>query len=167
MRSVVGSGGIAIAAAAVFGAACVCLGVGAGVGVGVAGADPPPPPPPSPAAAPAPAGTGATTIDHDGTFAVGTDIQPGTYSSPGPLPNGTCYWKRISANNDIIDNALSTKPQVVGIDPTDKAFKTDGCQPWHQTDASPDAGLPPQVAGAQLPGLLAGMLPGLLPHPSS
>jgi hypothetical protein len=69
---------------------------------------------------------------------VGTDIMPGTYSSAGPVGPGTCYWKRLSNPNsgDIIDNALSKKPQTVQIDPTDKAFKTDGCQPWQKTDTA-------------------------------
>jgi hypothetical protein len=51
---------------------------------------------------------------------------------------GTCYWKRLGSpnTNDIIDNAISKKPQVVQIDPTDKAFKTDGCQPWQKTDTA-------------------------------
>jgi hypothetical protein len=105
--------------------------VGWGTAGGVATGDPPgPPPPPGPAP--------KTTIDHDGTYLVGTDVVPGTYSSAGPVGTGTCYWKRLSnpSTNDIIDNAISKKPQVVQIDPTDKAFKTDGCQPWQKTDAA-------------------------------
>ena len=118
---------------------------------GIAIADPPAPPPAPPAPAP------MTTMDHDGTYAVGTDIMAGTYSSAGPLDNNTCYWKRLSGPNssDIIDNALSKKPQVVQIDPTDTAFKTSGCQPWLQTDpANADAAtpgvLPALIAAAQL-----------------
>jgi hypothetical protein len=39
---------------------------------------------------------------------------------------------------------MSKKPQVVRIDPTDKAFKTDGCQPWQKNDAAtPDPGKSP------------------------
>ena len=57
--------------------------------------------------------------------------------------------------SDIIDNALSTKPQVVQIDPTDTAFKTDGCQPWQKTDSASADGttpgvLPALIAAAQL-----------------
>ncbi|WP_293054314.1 hypothetical protein [Mycobacterium sp.] len=97
---------------------------------------------------PAPAPQPKTTIDHDGTYAVGTDIVPGTYSSAGPVNGGTCYWKRVGSDEDnktvIIDNAMSKKPQVVQIDPGDKAFKTDGCQPWQKTDtATPDPGKSP------------------------
>jgi len=122
---------------------------------GVAGADPTP----SPSPAPAP----KTTIDHDGTYAVGSDITPGTYSTAGPVGNGTCYWKRLgNPDGALLDNALSKKPQVVQIQPTDKAFKTTGCQPWQtapEGTAPPDALSP--AAGAQLQGTL-GILNGLL-----
>ncbi|WP_415624174.1 hypothetical protein, partial [Mycobacterium intermedium] len=117
----------------------------------------------SPAPAPSPASAPKTTIDHDGTFLVGTDIAPGVYSSAGPVGNGTCYWKRL-ANPDgaLIDNALSKKPQVVRIEPTDKAFKTDGCQPWQSTpDAEVPNALPGPAAGGQLQTNL-GTLNGLL-----
>lgn len=114
---------------------------------GVAGADPhgpgpPPGPAPGPSPSPSPAqqsGSGPkTTIDHDGTYTVGTDLVPGVYTTAGPVKNGTCYWKRLgnAGTNDIIDNSMSKKPQVVQIAPTDKAFKTDGCQPWQKDDAA-------------------------------
>lgn len=113
---------------------------------GVASADPPAPQPPPPAQP-------KTMIDHDGNFAVGTDIVPGVYSSAGPAGTGACYWKRLGSGdgNPILDNAMSKKPQVVQIEPTDKAFKTDGCQPWQKTDsAAPDPGRPPAEAKTQL-----------------
>jgi hypothetical protein len=99
-------------------------------------------------------------MDHDGTYNVGTDIVPGTYSSAGPVDNGTCYWKRVGGPNggDILDNALTKKPQVVQILPTDASFKTDGCQQWQITDAAPPRSMPPAIAGAQLP-ILIGQLP--------
>ena len=116
---------------------------------GVAGADPDPSPPPGP----------KTTIDKDGTYAVGSDIAPGTYSSAGPVDNGTCYWKRLgNPDGNLIDNALSKKPQVVQIDPTDKSFKTSGCQPWQLT---PDAVVPPNTPPPGVQGTL-GILNGLL-----
>ena len=123
---------------------------GCGASSAIASADPPAPPPPP--AQP------KTTIDHDGTFAVGTDIVPGNYSSAGPVGDGTCYWKRVGNGGDILDNALTKKSQVVQILPTDVSFKTDGCQQWQITDAAPQQGLPPAIAGAQLP-LLIGQLP--------
>ena len=108
-----------------------------GGSAGTAGADPPTPPP-------------KTTMDHDGTYFVGTDVVPGMYSSAGPVQGGTCYWKRMSSldGSGIIDNAMSSKPQVVQIDPSDKAFKTNGCQPWQQTDAVSADGKPSGALGA-------------------
>jgi hypothetical protein len=116
----------------------------AGAGsVGVADADPPAPPPQP-----------KTTIDHDGTFTVGTDIVAGTYSSAGPVEDGTCYWKRVSTSGDTLDNAMTKQPQVVQILPTDMAFKTNGCQLWQITDAAPPAGLPPLIGWAKLQALI-------------
>ncbi|WP_374025986.1 hypothetical protein [Mycobacterium sp. HNNTM2301] len=120
-------------------------------------ASPAPSPGASPAAAPGPGPK--TTIDKDGVYNVGSDIAPGIYSSGGPVNNGTCYWKRTgNPDGNIIDNAMSKKPQVVQIDPTDKAFKTSGCQPWQLT---PDAALPPSTPPAGVQGTL-GILNGLL-----
>lgn len=135
----------------------------AGLVSGVASADPaapdpapgpapaqPAPPQPGPAQ---PAAAPGVAMDHDGTFLVGTDIQPGTYASAGPVENGTCYWKRMADlhGGDIIDNAFSKKPQLISIDATDKAFKTSGCQPWQKSDAA----APPPPATGDLPALLA------------
>jgi hypothetical protein len=91
-------------------------------------------PDPTPAPGPAP----KTIIDTDGTYAVGTDIAPGTYTSAGPIGDGACYWKRM-AGDQIVDNALTKKPQVVLIDPADTAFTTNECQPWQKTDLPPPA----------------------------
>jgi hypothetical protein len=134
----------------------------------VAGADPdetdgpapgPPAPAASPSAGPAPAPAGPrTSIDKDGIYAVGSDIAPGIYSSGGPAGDGTCYWKRTNPDGGIIDNAMSKKPQVVQIDPGDKAFKTSGCQPWQLT---PGAALPATAPPAGVQGTL-GILNSLL-----
>jgi hypothetical protein len=120
--------------------------VGAGLHSGIASADPPPLPQEP-----------ATTIDRGGTFAVGTDIAAGVYSSPGPVGGGRCYWARLSGLNssDIIDSAMSSRPQVVEIQTSDKFFRTDGCQPWRTTDtvgaqAATAGELPASAAEAQL-----------------
>ena len=123
---------------------------------GVAHAEPEPAPPP-----PAP----KTTIDADGTYAVGTEIVPGTYASAGPIADGACYWKRTGAT-DLLDNALTKKPQVVVIEPTDTSFTTNDCQPWQKTDAPP----PPQPGPGDLLGQLGdfvgrGILSGPPPPP--
>ncbi|MCW2511464.1 MAG: hypothetical protein JWR11_506, partial [Mycobacterium sp.] len=89
----------------------------AGAVPGVASADPTTPAPtPSPAPAGAPTGP-KTSITADGTYAVGTDIAPGVYSSAGPVGDGTCFWKRAgNPDGATIDNALTKKPQTVQID---------------------------------------------------
>lgn len=110
---------------------------------GIAQAQPAPPAPPAPPPA----------IDADGTYAVGLDIAPGTYSSAGPTENGTCYWKRTSGE-EMVDNALTKKTQVVRIEPGDTSFTTNGCQPWRLTDAAP----PPATAPGDLLGQVGAFL---------
>jgi hypothetical protein len=149
------------AASRFVGAALILAGWIASAGVALADPEPTPSPAPTPSAAPAPAGAPKTTIDHDGTYVVGKDIAPGTYSSAGPVGNGTCYWKRLGPDGNLIDNALSKKPQVVQIEATDKAFKTAGCQPWQNTGGAAPADVPAPVAGAQLQ-INLGILNGLL-----
>ena len=141
--------------------------LGWGSAAGLASADPPAPAP-TPAPKPGSAQAGPkTTIDHDGVFAVGTDIVPGTYTSAGPVGNGVCYWKRLGDDaKQPIDNAMSKKPQVVRIDPTDKTFKTDGCQAWQKDDAAvPDPGKSPADAGLPL-SILNSLIGGGAPPPA-
>jgi hypothetical protein len=147
-------------------AAIALIAFGWGVSSGLASADPAvpaPPPPPAPGTPPpaAPAGGPKTTIDHDGVYNVGTDIVPGVYTSAGPVGNGVCYWKRLGDDaKQPLDNAMSKKPQVVRIDPTDKTFKTDGCQAWQKNDAAvPDPGKSPEQAGISL-GILNTLIGG-------
>ncbi len=78
---------------------------------------------------------GPSVMDRDGTFAIGAEIQPGVYSSPGPMPGDTCYWRRIGADDTTLENALTKQPQTVRIDAGDIAFKTNGCQTWTLTDS--------------------------------
>jgi hypothetical protein len=123
----------------------------------IAGADPTSPAP-APAPGPAPGPTPKTSIDADGTYAVGTDIAPGVYASAGPVGDGTCFWKR-EGNPDgaTLDNALTKKAQTVQIAPDDKAFKTNGCQPWQLTDDAPPptSAMAPALAGLQLQAWMA------------
>ena len=68
----------------------------------------------------------------DGTYQVGTDIQPGTYrtreSSSG------CYYERLSGFsgeiNDIIANNNTDAPAIVTIRPTDAGFTSSSCGTW-------------------------------------
>jgi hypothetical protein len=88
--------------------------------------------------APPPPSVPKMTMETDGTYRVGTDIVPGTYRSAGPSPEGEsdCYWARLSSLNTthIIDSDISTGPQVVMIQPSDRAFSTRSCQPWQKAD---------------------------------
>jgi hypothetical protein len=121
---------------------------------GTASADPttPAPTPPPPTAP-------KTSIDADGTYAVGVDIAPGVYSTAGPVGDGACFWKRLgNPDGATIDNALTKKSQTVQIEVTDQSFKTNGCQPWQLTDAAPPpqaSGLAPVLAGLQLQAYMA------------
>jgi hypothetical protein len=68
----------------------------------------------------------------DGTWAVGTQIEPGRYGADG---GEYCYWARLSGfggvpEEDIIDFDFSTEPQVVDIDASDAGFAVDGCGTW-------------------------------------
>lgn len=101
---------------------------------------PPSPPPPGPSPA----------ISADGTYAVGADIAAGVYASAGPADGGTCYWRRIGADDATLGNALTKQPQLVVIEPTDVAFKTNGCQPWQLSTDAPPAQTPPWLAQLQL-----------------
>jgi isoaspartyl peptidase/L-asparaginase-like protein (Ntn-hydrolase superfamily) len=84
---------------------------------------------------PTPADGPGSTINSDGTCAVGTEIAPGTSRSAGSVRDKACYWKRLNGST-IVDNALSRKPQVVQIGSGDTAFMTDYCQPWQKLDCA-------------------------------
>ena len=87
-------------------------------------------------AAPPPPSVTKTIMETDGTYRVATDIVPSTYRSAGPSPEGgsDCYWARLNSLNEthIIDSNISTGPQVVTIQPSDRAFLTRSCQPWQK-----------------------------------
>lgn len=136
--------------------AAAVLVVGGSAGLGVASADPIMPSPAVPS--PAPPAAPKTSMDADGTYAVGSDIVPGVYTSAGPVGDGKCYWKR-AANPDgsTIDSTMSGKPQVAQIDAGDLSFTTNGCQQWQLTDGvSPPAdSLSPLLEGLKWRALMA------------
>jgi hypothetical protein len=120
----------------------------------------PEPEPHLPVPAP-PASAPLTSIGADGTYAVGTEIVPGIYTTAGPIPDSACYWKRLNGS-ELLDNALSKKPQTVVIEPTDTTFTTNDCQPWQLTDAPP----PPEPGAADLLGQLGAFIgKGILSGP--
>jgi hypothetical protein len=82
--------------------------------------------------------TGPVTSFGAGTYAVSTDIVPGTYSSSGPDGSNFtgCYWARLKDTTgdfeSIIANNIDKGPTVVTISASDGAFKTQGCSTWHK-----------------------------------
>ncbi|WP_019073257.1 hypothetical protein [Streptomyces hokutonensis] len=81
----------------------------------------------------------ADGIPGDGTYVVGSDIKPGTYSTKGPQGGliTSCYWARLSSTSgevkDIIANNATSGRTTVTISASDKAFTTTGCKPWKKT----------------------------------
>jgi hypothetical protein len=75
-----------------------------------------------------------TSYPHfgDGTYQVGTDIQPGTYRTREGSPN--CYYERLrnftGGLNSILANNNTNAPAVVTIKPTDAGFNSQGCGTW-------------------------------------
>ena len=140
--------------AALAAALLVAAGVTAGHVQAQPSDEPAPPADPTEQAQPGPDGQPAaapagpkTTIDADGTYAVGTDIVPGNYASAGPVPDSACYWKRTSGDQ-MVDNAMSKKPQVVQIMAGDTSFTTNDCQPWQLTNAPvPNPGSATDILG--------------------
>lgn len=118
----------------------------------------PPGPPPGP----------TMGIEGTGTYAVGTDITPGTYRSAGPVEGKVCYWKRVSGDK-LVDNAMSKKQQVVKIEPTDTSFKTSDCQSWERIDDCLPGCAPAGLSPAEILGQLGRIVltnPGTPPPPS-
>ncbi|WP_377641848.1 hypothetical protein [Oryzobacter terrae] len=74
-------------------------------------------------------GPQATTFDGDGTYMVGVDIRPGTYTS-----SGGGFWKRLKSASgeygDIIANDNATGRTTVEIKKTDRFFSTQGMGRW-------------------------------------
>ena len=76
----------------------------------------------------------AATFFGNGTFVIGTDIQPGTYRTRTESNN--CYYSRLSgfsgALDEIISNANTDAPAIVTIASTDKGFTSTRCRTWTQ-----------------------------------
>ena len=74
-----------------------------------------------------------TTPSGDGTWVVGNEFAPGTYSAPG---SDFCSWKRLSGFSgdfdDIIAIDVDSGRQVVTIEETDVGFTSSGCGQWEK-----------------------------------
>lgn len=70
----------------------------------------------------------------NGTFVVGTDIQPGTYRTR--TSSYGCYYARLSgfsgSFSEIIANANTNAPAVITISASDKGFESTRCGTWTQ-----------------------------------
>jgi hypothetical protein len=69
----------------------------------------------------------------DGTWIVGTDLQPGVWQAKGDI---VCFWERLRgfagtglSADEIIQSGQGVD-QVVTIKATDKGFSTDHCGTW-------------------------------------
>jgi hypothetical protein len=84
---------------------------------------------------PTPVQTFATFTD--GTFQVGSDIQPGTYRTQ--TGSQGCYYARLKGfggtTGDILANNLTNYPAIVTVLPSDKGFSSQNCGTW-TTDLS-------------------------------
>lgn len=78
-----------------------------------------------------PPGSPVTSFS-DGTYAVGSDIEPGRYRSQGA--SSICYWERTSdfsgVLSSILANDISEGDTVVDIRGTDVGFTARGCGVW-------------------------------------
>jgi hypothetical protein len=83
--------------------------------------------PPTPPTTPPPTIPGF----DDGTFLIGSDVQPGRYIA---TQLESCYWARLkdaSGSLDaIIANDNATGQAIVDIAPTDALFESSGCGRW-------------------------------------
>jgi len=68
----------------------------------------------------------------DGTYQVGTDIQPGTYRTREG--SSGCYYERLSGFSgefdDILANGNTVAPAIIAIKPTDAGFLSQDCGTW-------------------------------------
>lgn len=76
------------------------------------------------------AAVNANTIS-EGTWTVGSDVQPGHYRTTAPVSEG-CYWEisRTGSNGSIVQNDLPTGGYPTVTLSVGQDFKTEGCGEW-------------------------------------
>lgn len=91
---------------------------------------------PKPEPEPEPEQESAKPSFGDGTYQVGTDIQPGTYRTREGSPN--CYYERLKdftgGLNSIIANGNTNNPTIVTIAPSDAGFQSQNCGTWKKLE---------------------------------
>ena len=79
-----------------------------------------------------------TTISGYGGFLVGSEVEPGTYSTSGGAHGGICSWARlVFASNGApvtVEQGQGVKPMTVTIKSSDSAFFTDSCGVWEKVE---------------------------------
>jgi len=75
-------------------------------------------------------------ISGDGTFAVPSQVKPGTYRTVVPNDSINCYYERLKDASGTFDSIIANNngsagsQQIVQIKASDKFFKTEGCGTW-------------------------------------
>ncbi|WP_020112212.1 hypothetical protein [Rhodococcus sp. 114MFTsu3.1] len=94
----------------------------------------------------------------NGTWAVGSDIAPGTYVSSGSLDEYGCYWERASSFDGDFDSIITNdfiSPEsgqaVVTIKSSDVAFTSSFCGTWTLKAPAPAPKPAPAPAPAPVP----------------
>lgn len=101
--------------------------------------------PPAVAPPSTPTATPPGPADHfsDGTFEVLRDVQAGTYRTAGPRAGGFpfCFWYRLNGLGgtlqEIIASGESEGPVTLTVRPSDKAVRTEYCDPWVRIGDAP------------------------------
>ncbi len=70
----------------------------------------------------------ATAPKEDGFYTVGIEIMSGIWESTGD--GDSCYWRRMDANQNTIDNHYGNAGGTINIRPTDYEVGFDGCGIW-------------------------------------
>lgn len=88
-----------------------------------------------------PVESGPVPAFGEGTFEVGTDIQPGDYRSDGAT--SLCYWERLSGFDGELASIITNgnlAPEIVTVAAGDAGFTSQGCGDWYLLDETlPDA----------------------------
>jgi hypothetical protein len=102
---------------------------------------------PPPGRPPGPPGTAAPPGWHvqlsflsgvAGTYAVGSEVQPGTYHSSRPAAD--CYWARLSSvdnENEIVDERFGDGSTPWTVYPNDVAITVRNCGPLSEISSCP------------------------------
>ncbi|MFF6985095.1 hypothetical protein [Streptomyces sp. NPDC010273] len=90
------------------------------------------------------------SLDGDGGFRVGRDIEPGTYRSRGNT-DGLCHWGRAEDTSGDTDSLLANDhvrgTGYVTVKATDKVFKSSGCKAWEAVGAKAQGSTATRMTG--------------------